>query len=91
MHEQSDFLGQRRYAAVRQQSFRYFRAMQEAGSEPDEADVRSLMRRSCSWYAPEADGQGSLAAGLKPILVHNRQEGMTFCEELSELLKIITE
>ena len=31
------------------------RAMQEAGSEPDEEDVRSLMRRSCSWYVPEKD------------------------------------
>lgn len=40
---------------------------------------------------PVADGQGGLVAGLKPILVHNRQEGMICCDELTELLKIITE
>lgn len=40
---------------------------------------------------PVADGQGGLAAGLKPILVHNRQEGLVCCEELTELLQIITE
>ena len=38
---------------------------------------------------PVADGQGGLNAGMKPVLVHNHQEGMICCENLSDLLTVI--
>lgn len=38
---------------------------------------------------PVADGQGGLNAGMKPVLVHNHQEGMVCCENLSDLLTVI--
>ncbi|MBE5794080.1 MAG: HAD family hydrolase [Clostridiales bacterium] len=38
---------------------------------------------------PIADYQGGLNGGMKPILVHNRVEGLICCEELTELLDMI--
>ena len=40
---------------------------------------------------PTADYQGGLNAGMTPILVHNEVEGMVCCEELTDLLEVITE
>lgn len=38
---------------------------------------------------PVTDYQGGMEAGMKPILVHNVQEGKVCCEELTDLLEII--
>lgn len=38
---------------------------------------------------PIADYQGGLNAGMTPVLVHNMAEGMTCCEQLTDLLEII--
>lgn len=40
---------------------------------------------------PVADYEGSLNAGMKPVLVHKKAEGKVCCEELTELFEIITE
>lgn len=40
---------------------------------------------------PVADVQGGLAAGMTPVLVHHRQDGVVCCEQLTELLHIIGE
>ena len=38
---------------------------------------------------PIADYQGGLDAGMMPVLVHNRKDGLKCCEELKELPTII--
>lgn len=38
---------------------------------------------------PVADYEGGLAVGMKPVLVHNKVEGMVCCEELRDLPEII--
>ncbi len=38
---------------------------------------------------PITDYQGGLGAGMKPILVHNKVDGMTCCEQLAELMNMI--
>lgn len=68
------------YEKPRQEIFAY--ALRLAGNP----DIRYMIGDN-----PVTDGQGGLAAGLKPILVHNRQEGTVCCDELSELFRIITE
>lgn len=40
---------------------------------------------------PVADYEGSLNAGMKPVLVHKKVEGKVCCEELTDLFDIITE
>lgn len=40
---------------------------------------------------PVADYEGSLNAGMKPVLVHKKEEDKVCCEELTELFDIITE
>lgn len=40
---------------------------------------------------PIADYQGGLAAGMIPILVHNKVEGKRSCEQLSDLFDVIRE
>ncbi len=40
---------------------------------------------------PAADYEGSLNAGMKPVLVHKKVKGKVCCEELTELYDIITE
>ncbi len=40
---------------------------------------------------PIADYQGGLAAGMIPILVHNKVEGKLCCEQLTDLLDVIKE
>jgi len=40
---------------------------------------------------PVADYEGSLNAGMKPVLVHKRVEGKECCEQLMDLFEIITE
>lgn len=40
---------------------------------------------------PVTDYQGGMDAGMKPILVHNKAAGKTCCEQLTDLLGIITE
>ena len=39
---------------------------------------------------PVTDYQGGLEAGMMPILVHNRENGKTCCEQLTDLFDIIT-
>ena len=38
---------------------------------------------------PIADYQGGLDAGMMPVLVHNKKEGLKCYDELVELLEII--
>ena len=40
---------------------------------------------------PVADYEGSLNAGMKPVLVHKNIEGKVCCEQLTDLFDIITE
>lgn len=40
---------------------------------------------------PVADYEGSLNAGMKPVLVHRNVEGKVCCEQLTDLFDIITE
>ncbi len=40
---------------------------------------------------PVADYEGGLNAGIMPVLIHKKAEGKVCCEELTELLNIITE
>jgi FMN phosphatase YigB (HAD superfamily) len=40
---------------------------------------------------PVADYEGSLNAGMKPVLVHKSVEDKVCCDELTDLFDIITE
>lgn len=40
---------------------------------------------------PVADYEGSLNAGMKPVLVHKKVDGKVCCEQLTDLFDIITE
>jgi len=40
---------------------------------------------------PVADYQGGLEAGMMPILVHNKKEGMKCCENLTDIIDMIKE
>ena len=68
------------YDKPRKEMFDY--ALEKAGNP----EVRYMIGDN-----PVADYEGSLNAGLKPILVHKKVEGKVCCEQLAELLDMITE
>ena len=68
------------YDKPRKEIFDY--ALEKAGNP----EVRYMIGDN-----PVADYEGSLNAGLKPILVHKKVEGKVCCEQLAELLDMITE
>lgn len=68
------------YDKPRKEIFEY--ALAKAGNP----DVRYMIGDN-----PVADYEGSQNVGMKPVLVHKKVEGKVCCEELTELLDIITE
>ena len=68
------------YDKPRKEMFEY--ALEVAGNP----EVRYMIGDN-----PVADYEGGLNAGLKPVLVHKKAEGKVCCEQLTELLDIITE
>lgn len=68
------------YEKPRKEIFEY--AILHAGS----SEIRYMIGDN-----PIADYQGGLNAGMISILVHNAEEGLICCEQLSDILDIITE